>query len=129
MRFIIFFFAVTFFDSLLSAQPEKVIFLNPPDTTRGMPLMQALAHRASESDFDTTDLRLQDLSDLLWAANGINRSDVNKRTAPSSQNAQDIDIYLLMKSAVYLYNAPEHKLELIVKGDFRSLGAGKQLNV
>jgi hypothetical protein len=42
-------------------------------------------------------LNLKDISDLLWAANGINRPESGKRTAPSARNAQDIDVYAVMK--------------------------------
>ena len=64
--------------------------------------------RASVREFDPTALKLQDLSDMLWAANGINRPYEGKRTAPSAMNAQDIDIYVLMESGIYLYDPREH---------------------
>ena len=71
-------------------QGTKIITLNPPDTTRGLPVMKALSVRASAKEFDTTSMNLQDLSDLLWATNGVNRSETGKRTAPSAINAQEI---------------------------------------
>jgi SagB-type dehydrogenase family enzyme len=112
----------------VAAQDSKTIILNPPDTTRGLPVMKALSLRASSSEFDTTSLNLQDMSDLLWAANGINRPESGKRTAPSAMNAQDIDVYAVMKSGVYLYNANKHLLEFVIEGDHRALVAGKQEN-
>ena len=112
----------------LFAQGTKTIVLNPPDLTRGLPVMKALSVRASEKDFDTAKLKLQDLSDLLWAANGINRPDIGKRTAPSAQNAQDIDIYVVMKSGIYLYDAKKHILESVADGDYRKLVADRQEN-
>jgi SagB-type dehydrogenase family enzyme len=108
------------------AQEQKTILLNPPDTTRGLPVMKALAHRASARDFDTTAVSLRDLSDILWAANGINRPAEGKRTAPSAMNAQDVDIYVAMKSGVYLYDPKQNLLRLIVEGDYRNLLAGRQ---
>ncbi len=87
--------------------------------------MKTLSHRASQSEFDTASLKLQDLSDLLWAANGINRPEIGKRTAPSAQNAQDIDIYVFMESGIYLYNAKDHILELVLEGDNRNLFSGR----
>lgn len=108
---------------------QNIITLNPPDLTRGLPVMKALSLRASEREFDTTSLSLQDLSDLLWAANGVNRPESGKRTAPSAINAQDIDIYVCMKSGVYLYNANNHLLNLVVPGDYRKLVAGSQEDV
>lgn len=88
--------------------------------------MKAMSLRASASDWDSTDLDLQDLSDLLWAANGINRPETGKRTAPSAHNAQDIDIYVAMKSGVYLYDAERHLLELVDDMDCRKLIAEPQ---
>jgi hypothetical protein len=52
----------------LSAQETKSISLSQPDTNRGLPVMKALSLRASATDYDTTALKLQDLSDLVWAA-------------------------------------------------------------
>lgn len=108
---------------------EKTIKLNPPDTTRGLPVMTALSLRASVRDFDTTRISLQDLSDLLWAANGINRPEEGKRTAPSAMNAQDVDVYVFMESGGYLYRALEHQLDWVVAGDHRKLLASRQESV
>lgn len=101
------------------AQELKPIKLNPPDKKRGLPLMETLAVRASVTEWSEKDLSLQDLSDLLWAANGINRPDSGKRTASSAQNAQDVDIYVFMKEGVFLYEAKEHALLPVVAGDYR----------
>jgi len=105
----------------MSAQCTDEIKLNPPDLEGGLPVMKALSLRASAVVFDTTDLKLQDLSNLLWAGNGVNRPDEGKRTAPSAMNAQDIEIYVIQKSGVYLYNAKRHVLELVLDGDHRDL--------
>jgi len=91
--------------------------------------MQALAKRASATVFTGEKLKLQDLSDLLWAANGINRPELKKRTAPSAMNAQDIDIYVFMAEGVYLYNAAANLLDPVVAGDQRLLVAGRQAEV
>jgi SagB-type dehydrogenase family enzyme len=107
------------------AQATKTIQLTPPDIQRGLPYMEALSHRASQKVFDTASLKLADLSDLLWAANGINRPDVGKRTAPSALNAQDIDIYVFFKTGIYLYNAKAHVLDFVEKGDHRILFSGR----
>ncbi len=111
------------------SQSTKTIVLNPPDLNRGLPVMRALTVRASEKDFDTAALKIQDLSDLLWAADGINRPESGKRTAPSAQNAQDIDVYVSVKSGIYLYNAGKNLLEPVADGDYRKLIADKQENV
>ncbi len=108
------------------AQNAEPIELNEPNLERGIPVMQALSHRKSTREFDPKPLKLQDLSDLLWAANGINRPDEGKRTAPSAINAQDIDVYVLMETAAYLYNPEKNMLEHVVDGDFRKLAADRQ---
>jgi SagB-type dehydrogenase family enzyme len=120
---------LTILTSSLFAQGTKTIVLNPPDITRGLPVLKALSLRASAKEFDTTRINLQDLSDLLWASNGVNRPEIGKRTAPSAINAQDIDVYVFMKSGIYLYDAKKHLLEIIVDSDHRSIIADKQENV
>ena len=98
----------------------KTIKLNEPNKERGFPFMETLSVRASAREWSDRDLSLQDLSDLLWAANGINRPDEKKYTASSAQNAHDVDIYLFMKEGVYLYDADDHALQPVLAGDFRS---------
>src|SRR5512136_725197 len=95
------------------------IQLNAPNKTRGLPVMEALSVRASVRDWSEKDLSLQDLSDLLWAANGINRPD-GKKTASSAMNAQDVDIYAFMKDGVYRYDAAGHVLVGVLSGDHRA---------
>jgi len=105
----------------LNAQNPKTIKLNEPNKKRGLSVMEALAVRASATEWSTQDLSAQDLSDLLWAANGINRPDSGKKTAPSAMNAQDVDIYVFLKDGAYLYEAKTHSLIEVVSGDQRSL--------
>lgn len=128
MKKIILFASIAIALNTLYAQNSKTILLNPPDLTRGLPVMTALSLRASATGFDTTGLNLQDMSDLLWAANGINRPESGKRTAPSARNSQDIDVYVVMKSGAYLYNAKNHSLDFVAGGDHRALVAGRQEN-
>ena len=113
----------------LSAQNTKTIVLNSPNLKRGLPVMEALSLRASAAEFTSKELNLQDLSDLLWAANGINRKEIGKRTAPSALNAQDIDIYTIAKEGIYIYDAVNHVLNTVVSGDHRYLVAGRQVDV
>ena len=107
------------------AQDMKAIKLNNPDKNRGTSVMKALSDRHSDREYATKELSMQDLSDLLWAANGINRPD-GKRTAPSALNKQDIDIYVIMKDGAYLYDAKTNCLQPVAKGDHRSIIAGGQ---
>ena len=113
----------------LEAQEIKSIALNPPDINSGLTVMQAFSKRSSATAFTSEKLKLQDLSDLLWAANGINRKDSKKRTAPSAMNSQDIDIYVFLEEGVYLYNASANSLDPVVSGDQRTLAAGRQNEV
>jgi hypothetical protein len=82
--------------------------------------MEVLSIRASVQGWSDKELSSQDLSDLLWAANVINRPDSKKRTSSSARNAQDIDVYVFMKQGVYLYDAANHALNLVLNGDHRS---------
>ena len=107
------------------SQELTEIKLNAPDKTRGSAVMKALSDRKSVREYDEKEISQQDLSDLLWAAIGINRPD-GKRTAPTAVNAQEIDVYVVRKDGVYLYDAKEHALKPIVKGDYRKAVAGRQ---
>ena len=86
--------------------------------------MEALSLRVSVKEWSEKKLNIQDLSDLLWAANGINRPDESKRTAASALNAQDVDVYVLKEEGAYLYDAKLQQLTPVAKGDFRE-AAGK----
>jgi len=119
MKKIILFISLACLTSIAFAQEFVDIVLPDPQKSGGTPLMEALNNRQSIREFDTEDLSLQQLSDLLWAANGINRPDENKRTAPTAMNNQEIDIYVSVKSGVYLYDAAFHSLKAIKEGDYR----------
>jgi SagB-type dehydrogenase family enzyme len=101
-------------------QGVKTIKLNEPNKKRGLPFMETLSVKASAREWSDEELNLQDLSDLLWAANGINRPEEKKYTASSAMNAHDVDLYLFMKDGVYLYDADTHALRQILDGDHRS---------
>lgn len=103
--------------SSVSAQTLESIKLPAPALSPDKPLMQALKERQSRREFADKPLTLQDLSNILWCANGINRPESGKRTSPSAKNTQDIDIYAVMKDGVYRYDAPKHELTLIASGD------------
>ena len=107
------------------AQELKPIQLLAPQTEGGKPLMQALKERKSMREFSAKELPLQVLSDLLWAADGINRPESAHRTAPSAINMQEIEIYLAKADGLYLYDAKENILMPVASGDIRAL-TGKQ---
>lgn len=118
-------FATAFFALALSAAPlaAQNIALPAPQKTGGMPLMDALSKRATARSFDPArELSQQQLSNLLWAAWGVNRGD-GKRTAPSANNKQEIDIYVLLRQGAYRYDAKAHSLVAVAAGrDVRELG-------
>lgn len=104
---------------------DTTIQLTKPDKTLNASLMQALTDRQSRREFSEKQLSLEDLSSLLWAANGINRED-GRRTAPSAVNAQDIDIYVCLAAGTYLYDAKLNQLKLVTSEDLRPAVAGHQ---
>ncbi len=89
-----------------------------------MPLLDALAKRSSNRAFLPTELTSQELSDLLWAADGVNREN-GKRTAPSTMDLREIDIYVLLKKGVFVYDPNSNKLIQKSKDDLIPF-AGRQ---
>jgi len=87
--------------------------------------MRALQNRKSDRSFSEKDLSLQQLSDLLWAANGVNREASGKRTVPTARDKREIDVYVAMAKGLYLYDVDNHLLTLVLKEDIRAL-TGKQ---
>ena len=109
----------------ISAQNSQDIKLLNPNLERGSNFMKTLSDRVSTREFSDKDITLEDLSDLMWAANGINRPDV-KRTAPSAMNKQEIDLYAFTTKGVYKYDHINNVLICVKEGDYRSLLAGRQ---
>ena len=107
------------------AQEPKPIQLLKPQLDIGRPLMQALNDRRSSRAYSPEKLPLQVLSNLLWAAFGINRPERGMRTAPTGGNRQDIDIYVATADGVYIYDAKAHILNPALTEDVRSL-SGRQ---
>ncbi|MCU0457607.1 MAG: SagB/ThcOx family dehydrogenase [Bacteroidales bacterium] len=128
MRSITLIAMVTIFTGAVMGQAPQDIRLNAPDMERGLTIMKAFGRRASATSFSQEELSLQDLSDLLWASNGINRPESGKRTAPTAVNAQDVDIYVLLKTGAYLYDHKTNSLRGIAPGDNRKLVSDRQTN-
>jgi len=108
-----------------TAQDLKPLALPAPQVEGGKPLMQAIAARRSAREFDTRQLPLQELSNILWAADGINRQESGKRTAPSAMNWQETDVYVLTAEGAYVYDPVPNALKPVAPGDLRPL-AGTQ---
>jgi nitroreductase len=108
----------------LSAQELKPIQLPKSQGAAGMSLMQALAERKTTRAFADKPLPMQTLSNLLWAAFGINRTREEKpglgRTAPSAMNKQEIEIYVVLAQGAYVYEAETNLLRPVAAGDLRA---------
>lgn len=121
----IIFICLFIYPSLASAADIGQIKLLPPELGKGKSLMQALKDRQSRRNFGTEELPLQTLSSLLWAANGMNRPDMQHKTAPSAMNMQEIDIYVAKKDGLYLFDAENFILKPILAENIMAL-TGKQ---
>ena len=103
---------------------QSPIQLPKPQITAGMPLMQALAQRQTTRAFRDQPLPLQTLSNLLWAAFGVNRPREVKpglgRTAPSAMNKQEVELDVVLADGVYVYEAEQNLLRPVVAGDLRA---------
>lgn len=109
---------------LMEQTTFDTIKLVTPDTLGGKPLMQAISHRKSDRQFETKNLSIKHLSEILWVANGINRAN-GKRTVPSAMGQYPLQTYAVLANGIYFYNPAKHQLEPVAKGDFRNL-TGRQ---
>ncbi|HUJ19064.1 MAG TPA: SagB/ThcOx family dehydrogenase [Nitrospirota bacterium] len=104
-----------------AGEARKAVPLPEPQMQGGRPLMQVLKDRSSGRSFSPEKLPLQVLSNLLWAAFGINRPESGHRTAPSARNWQEIDIYVATADGLYLYEPKEHLLRQVLSEDIRAM--------
>ena len=117
--------------SITLAEEPKPIQLLPPQMDGGRALMQVLKDRKSWRKYNDDKIPLQILSNLLWAAYGINRPASGRptgrpgRTAPSGGDRQDIDVYVATTDGVYVYDAKANILNPVLSEDVRSL-SGRQ---
>ena len=105
------------------------IELLKPKLNKGKSVLEALKQRKTIREISDKKLSLQTLSDLLWAACGINRKKgpfgIPGRTAASASNSQEIEVYVAMQEGIYYYDAYHHKLIPVVAGDLRNLAIGQ----
>jgi SagB-type dehydrogenase family enzyme len=94
--------------------------LPAPDMSGGKPLMQALHERRSSREFSQQKLPLYLISNLLWAAFGINRPASRGRTAPSAHDWEEFDVYVATEDGLFLYEARAHCLKFLLAGDIRA---------
>ena len=103
------------------AEPPPVVRLPPPQIEGGKPLMQALKERHSTREFSPEVLSPQVLSNLLWAAAGVNRPATGQRTVPSARDWREIDVYVARADGMYRYDAKANALQPVVARDLRAL--------
>jgi len=107
----------------------RPIKLPRPRFDRGTSVAGAMRQRRTIREIREKNLSPQLLSNLLWAACGINRKKgpfgIAGRTAASASNSQEIDIYVVLQEGTYLYDAVRHGLMPVVAGDLRPLAIGK----
>ncbi len=112
---------------------EQTIQLPQPQTSGGMPLMDAIRQRHSTREsYSTKDLPLQELANVLWAAVGMTREQGGTgigtkgcRTSPTAHNWQQIAVYVARADGLYLYDAVANTLQGIVPHDIRPMLAGE----
>jgi len=105
----------------VKAQVIETITLPLAQTTGGMPLMEAFQLRKSQRSFSSKELTSQQLSNLLWAAYGINRPE-GFRTVPAAKNWFEYDIYVLKSDGWFLYDVRKHVLLKMGNEDLRIYG-------
>ncbi len=108
---------------------QAPIQLPAPQMSGGKPLMQALAERRTTRAFRDQALPTQTLSNLLWAAFGVNRPRSVRpdlgRTAPSAMNKQEVELYVVLAQGVFVYDAEANLLKPVTAGDVRGkVGSG-----
>jgi len=106
--------------AVAQARNPATIVLPPPRTQGGKPLIEALRLRRSTRDYAARPLPPQVLSDLLWAAFGVNRPESGDRTAPYWRHVMVIDVYAAMADGVWLYEPKAHELQPYMGGDIRT---------
>lgn len=111
---------------VMVAAAQEVQPLPKPDKKAKMTLFQALDRRESVREYSDREIPERTLSNLLWAACGINRPGQGRITAPSAINAQDITVYVCRQDGAWKYDAAAHALTKVSDKDLRKQVAGFQ---
>ena len=114
------FIALLVCSALIYAQELKPIKLPEVQKDGGKTLMQALSLRKTTREFSDEKIPMQVLSNMLWAAWGINRPETGGRTAPSAINWQEIEIYVAMQEGLFIFDAKAHVLNPVLAQDIRA---------
>jgi SagB-type dehydrogenase family enzyme len=101
-------------------QTDKLVKLPPPREESQVSLEAALARRRSIRVFDPAQLTLEEIGQLLWAAQGMSQRSEGLRTAPSAGALYPLEMYVMMKTGVYHYRPPHHELARLQEADLRT---------
>ena len=101
------------------AAASTEIVLPAPETSSGLPVMQAMKQRKSSRKFADASLTDRQLSLILWAANGVNRPEEGKRVNPAARRIYNVNVYAVLPDGIYLYQPEKHALAQVFAGDFR----------
>lgn len=101
------------------------IQLPKPLIDGNLKLVDAFKNRKTTREFVDKDLSLQEVSNILWCANGINREGTNKKTVPTTQGKNEIDVYVFLRTGVYVYLPEKNMLKQLFTEDMRII-TGKQ---
>jgi Nitroreductase family len=106
------------------AQTDRDLQLPEPVSGPDDPIFAIFERRKTIRDISTTPLSMQELSNLLWSAFGVNRKvgpfGAPGRTAGSASNSQEIDLYVALADGAYRYDAPNCRLVLVTHSDLRA---------
>jgi nitroreductase len=107
----------------------QAIALPKPRFDRDKSVQAALEKRRTQRSIGDKKLSVQKLSNLLWAASGVNRKkgpfDVAGITSASASNSQEIDVYVALEEGVYRYEPLPHRLAPVASGDLRAFAIGQ----
>ncbi len=116
-------------DAAATGQTLKPIILPKPETEGGKSVLAALKERKTTRNISAKELPPQVVSNLLWAAFGVNRVQGSfgkpGRTAASASNSQEMDLYVALAEGIYLYEPTEHRLKPVLAGDQRAKVGGR----
>jgi SagB-type dehydrogenase family enzyme len=104
---------------LQSIQLGDVVRLPEPNIVGGTSLVESLAKRRSVRSYASTPLSVQQIGQLLWAAQGITQKLWGRRTAPSAGALYPLETYVVLSEGTYHYNPRRHELKQIIEGDRR----------
>ena len=101
------------------ATRTNAVTLPPPQINDGMSIMKALSERKSSRSFAAASISNEQLSNILWAANGINRPESKGHTNPAAMGVQSVHVYVVTDKGIFLYEPQSHDIRLLNKGDYR----------